>query len=194
MEEIQGTNQRLHGLREAAKRLGVASRVAMALMRHSDRRLTDKVYTDENLLGTWGAIDSLPSYAERASQIAPQILGAEGQSVSSAGTTPISSSTDRTLANIGESHVLTLPGTSGQKAENGGSGGARTRHKSNKDGSATGVPSQIASQESRPPRKPDVLEEAERLQVYRLWPELPPRIRNTILSLVEPFNDEEEGE
>ena len=42
----------------------------MALMRHSDRRLTDKIYTDENLLGTWSAIDALPNYAERASQIA----------------------------------------------------------------------------------------------------------------------------
>src|SRR5208283_1638064 len=31
---------------------GVPSRVAMALMRHSDRRLTDKIYTDENLLST----------------------------------------------------------------------------------------------------------------------------------------------
>jgi hypothetical protein len=54
----------------------------MALMRHSDRRLTDKVYTDENLLGTWGAIDSLPDYAKAASPIASLFLGAEGQSVS----------------------------------------------------------------------------------------------------------------
>lgn len=35
---------------------GVASRTAMALMRHSDRRLTDKVYTDESLPGTWSAM------------------------------------------------------------------------------------------------------------------------------------------
>ena len=54
----------------------------MALMRHSDRRLTDKVYTDENLLGTWSAIDSLPSYAAGASRIASQILGATSQIVS----------------------------------------------------------------------------------------------------------------
>lgn len=39
-------------------------------------------YTDENLLGNWGAIDSLPSYAAGASQIASQILGADGQNVS----------------------------------------------------------------------------------------------------------------
>ena len=54
----------------------------MALMRHSDRRLTDKIYTDENLLGTWSAFDSLPNYGERASQIASQILVAAGQNVS----------------------------------------------------------------------------------------------------------------
>jgi hypothetical protein len=55
----------------------------MALMQHSDRRLTDKIYTDENLLGTWSAFDSLPNYAERASQIASQIFVANGQSESS---------------------------------------------------------------------------------------------------------------
>jgi hypothetical protein len=76
----------------------------------------------------------------------------------------------------------------------GGSGGARTCDKGNKDGPAIGVPSQIASQKLRYIRRPQVLEEAERLQVYRLWPALPARIRNTILSLVEPFNDEEAGE
>jgi hypothetical protein len=47
-------------------------------MRHSDRRLTDKIYTDENLLGTWAAFDSLPNYGELASQGASQILGASG--------------------------------------------------------------------------------------------------------------------
>jgi integrase len=107
---------------------GVASRVAMALMRHSDRRLTDKIYTDENLLGTWAAFDSLPNFGERASQIASQILGAGGQSVSQAVTTGGGEKTDKSLANIGESHVLTLPGTSSHKAGNGGSGGARTRN------------------------------------------------------------------
>jgi integrase len=130
--DAQGRKAVFHSLRHTfgtnLARNGVASRVAMALMRHSDRRLTDKVYTDENLLGTWGAIDSLPSYADRASQIASQILGAEGQGVSSAGTTQDSKRADKTLENIGESPVLTLPVTSGQFGENGGSGGARTRN------------------------------------------------------------------
>lgn len=100
----------------------------MALMRHSDRRLTDKVYTDENLLGTWGAIDSLPSHAKGVSQIASQILGASSQNV----TLPVASSggekAGKPIVNKGESRVLTLPVTSGQNWENGGSGGARTRN------------------------------------------------------------------
>ena len=47
----------------------------MALMRHSDRRLTDKIYTDENLLGTSSAIEAFPSYANPASQGASQEFG-----------------------------------------------------------------------------------------------------------------------
>jgi len=55
----------------------------MALMRHSDPRLTDRIYTDENLLGTWSAFDQLPTYSEQASQTASQILVSNGQSESS---------------------------------------------------------------------------------------------------------------
>jgi integrase len=106
---------------------GVASRTAMALMRHSDRRLTDKVYTDESLLGTWSAIDKLPSYAG-ASQLASQILGAEGQNVSSAVAASTGVKSEKQPVNKGESRILTLPVTGGQNVENGGSGGARTRN------------------------------------------------------------------
>jgi integrase len=107
---------------------GVASRVAMSLMRHSDRRLTDKIYTDENLLGTWAAFDSLPNYAERASQIASQILGAEGQNVASPVAVNGQRKLEKTIAIIAGSHVLTLPDAMGHDNENGGSGGARTRN------------------------------------------------------------------
>ena len=107
---------------------GVASRVAMSLMRHSDRRLTDKIYTDENLLGTWAAFDTLPNYAERASQIASQILGAEGQNVASPVAVNSKTGPDKTIEIIGESRVLALPVAGGHDNENGGSGGARTRN------------------------------------------------------------------
>jgi len=107
---------------------GVASRVAMTLMRHSDRRLTDKVYTDENLLGTWAAFDALPNYAERASQGASQRLFAMGQNESTPVTTNGGVKTNKTIATIDESLILTPPVTGSQNHGNGWSGGARTRN------------------------------------------------------------------
>ena len=132
LQDAHGRKAVFHSLRHTfgtnLARGGVASRVAMALMRHSDRRLTDKIYTDENLLGTWSAFDSLPNYGEQASQIASQILVAAGQNVSQPGTTGDGVEVVKTLVNTGESHVLTLPVTMGHEMGNGGSGGARTRN------------------------------------------------------------------
>jgi len=110
------------------QKAGVASRVAMALMRHSDRRLTDKVYTDESLLGTWGAFDALPTYTQAPSQIASQKLGAGGHGASLTVTTDAEGKVNGTTVNIGESHPLTLTGTGWHKHGNGGSDGARTRN------------------------------------------------------------------
>jgi len=107
---------------------GVASRVAMALMRHSDRRLTDKIYTDENLLGTWAAFDSLPNYGEQASQGASQILGARGHNVTLAVAMGGGVGGDETLAITAESRALALAVAQGHEIVNGGSGGARTRN------------------------------------------------------------------
>jgi len=132
LKDAFGRKAVFHSLRHTfgtnLARGGVASRVAMALMRHSDRRLTDQIYTDENLLGTWAAFDSLPNYGERASQIASQILVATGQNVSLPVTTSAGPEVAKTLVNIGDCHVLALPGTTGHNAGNGGSGGARTRN------------------------------------------------------------------
>ncbi|MDE3068434.1 MAG: tyrosine-type recombinase/integrase [Verrucomicrobiota bacterium] len=54
LQDALGRKAVFHSLRHTfgtnLARGGVASRVAMALMRHSDRRLTDKIYTDENLV------------------------------------------------------------------------------------------------------------------------------------------------
>jgi len=46
------------------QRAGVPQRAAMELMRHSDRKLTDFVYTDVNLLHTAEAVSLLKSYGE----------------------------------------------------------------------------------------------------------------------------------
>ena len=106
----------------------VPSRTAMALMRHSDRRLTDKIYTDENLLGTWAAIDALPNYTETASQGASQKLVAVSQNGSAGGTMGSGSEMKQSVVSIGESHIVALDVTSGHNVESGGSGGARTRN------------------------------------------------------------------
>ena len=42
------------------QRNGVNSRTAMELMRHSDRKLTDKIYTDSNLLPLGEVVRNLP--------------------------------------------------------------------------------------------------------------------------------------
>jgi integrase len=132
LQDTLGRKAVFHSLRHTfgtnLARGGVASRVAMALMRHSDRRLTDKIYTDENLLGTWAAFDSLPNYGEQASQIASQILGASGQAVALRVTTSGGPEVVKTIVNIGESHDMTFSGTLGHSVGNGGSGGARTRN------------------------------------------------------------------
>jgi len=164
---------------------GVASRVAMSLMRHSDRRLTDKVYTDESLLGTWGAIDSLPNYAERASPIASQILCAEGQNVSLPVATNSGVKVDKTIASIGESHGLTLSVAMGQNDENGGSGGARTCDKTNRDGPENTLPSQIASQAA-------VSTGYGLSQVVAVWAKLSPPLKAAILAIVASVNESED--
>ena len=97
-------------------------------MRHSDRRLTDKIYTDENLLGTWTAFDALPNYSERSSQIASQILGARGQNGSSPVAVNLENESAKTIVSIEQSRVLTRSVAMGHVNENGGSGGARTRN------------------------------------------------------------------
>jgi integrase len=132
LKDGQGRKALFHSLRHTfgtnLARGGVASRVAMALMRHSDRRLTDKIYTDENLLGTWAAFDHLPNYAEQASQIASQELVAAGQNVALPVTTSCGPEVAKALVNQGVCHGLAMPGTGGQNAGDGGSGGARTRN------------------------------------------------------------------
>jgi len=135
-QDSQGRCADFHSLRKTfgtnLANGGVASRVAMTLMRHSDRRLTDKIYTDESLLATATAIDALPSFTEPpsqgASQIASQILGAEGHGTSSAVTAGSGAKVVQTTANIGESHPVTQTGTESHLRESRGSGGARTRN------------------------------------------------------------------
>jgi len=83
-------------------------------LRFSDRMLTDKVYTDENLLGTWAALDALPNYAERASQIASQIWSQTVKVSHRLSQQMADGNRKKTTATIGENPILTRCVTSNQ--------------------------------------------------------------------------------
>ena len=106
----------------------VPRRTAMSLMRHSDGKLTDNIYTDENLLGTWSAVEALPSYTVGLSQGVSQTLVANGLGASSAVIESVGAHVERMPVNIGESHLVSVDGTSGHDGGSGGSDGARTRN------------------------------------------------------------------
>src|SRR5271156_6143351 len=69
------------------QRNGVAQRFAMKLMRHSDIKLTSKVYTDEMQLPIYEAIKNLPrlNAVDGYTQISAQNLGGDGQTGSHPG-------------------------------------------------------------------------------------------------------------
>src|ERR1035441_1875486 len=88
------------------QRNDIPQRFAMKLMRHSDMKLTAKVYTDETQLPIYEAIKGLPRLLDHT-QIRAQISGAAGQNVAQAGAasegngraeTPVNGGVCRTLA------------------------------------------------------------------------------------------------
>jgi integrase len=129
--DTQGRVADFHSLRKTfctnLARAGVPRRTAMALMRHSDGKLTDDIYTDENLLGIWTAVEALPSYTA-LSQGVSQTLGANGLGASSAVIESVGAHGEKMPANVGAGHLVSVDGTSGHDGEIGGSDGARTRN------------------------------------------------------------------
>ena len=77
---------------------GVSQREAMELMRHSDPRLTANTYPDASLLALKTAVEKLTVLP---SQIASQILGAEGQPQSSPVASGPQVKTNKTIVNKG---------------------------------------------------------------------------------------------
>ena len=73
----------------------------MSVMRPSDGKLTDKIYTDENLLGVKTTIDVLQTFMGTVSQGASSFVGSGGQSESSAVTTGDGAEAHKILVNIG---------------------------------------------------------------------------------------------
>jgi integrase len=120
-QDALGRYADFHALRKTfgtnLAKAGVPRRTAMSLMRHSDGKLTDKIYTDENLLGTEMVIEGMPSFLNTASPIASLEMFATGHNGSSAVTNNSTVNGDKTIETIGESHILTLGGTMGHETE-----------------------------------------------------------------------------
>jgi hypothetical protein len=106
--DSQGRVVDFHSLRHTfctnLHRAGVSQREAMELMRHGDPRLTAKTYTDASLLQLGSAVEKLTC---PASQIASQILGAEGHSVATPVAKPASVNCDKTMQIKGNYHCMT---------------------------------------------------------------------------------------
>jgi len=95
------------------QRNDIPQRFAMKLMRHSDIKLTAKVYTDETRLPIYDAIKGLPRLLDHT-QIRAQILGAKGQNGSQPVAKSSDSKSDKTLENKGGCHGLAHCGAGGQ--------------------------------------------------------------------------------
>jgi len=83
----------------------IPQRFAMKLMRHSDIKLTAKVYTDETRLPIYDAIKGLPRLLDRT-QIRAQISGARGQNGAQAEATGEGLKSAQSLVNGGDSRGL----------------------------------------------------------------------------------------
>jgi integrase len=109
------------------QRLDVPQRVLMLLMRHSDRRLSDHLYTDTSLLPADETVQMLTLPGRKPSQSASHIpshdLVPAGQNGSHAVTAANMSNGAQPLMNTGDCHVLACPVTPGQNPEKVGATG-----------------------------------------------------------------------
>lgn len=85
-EDEQGRRVDFHSLRHTYGTLlakaGIAPRVAMSLMRHTDMKLTMNVYTDPRVFDMAGAVEKLPALAAEAVALATGTDGRAGRSES----------------------------------------------------------------------------------------------------------------
>ncbi len=79
--------------------------MAMELMRHSDRKLTDRIYTDVNLLPLSETVRNLPA-EEDLTEILTEISGKTGQNESQSVATDQSSETTGTSVTVGDRREL----------------------------------------------------------------------------------------
>ncbi len=85
-EDADGRRADFHALRHTygsmLAKVGVAPRVAMSLMRHTDMRLTMNVYTDPRIFDMAGAVEMLPAVGEEPQRMIA--TGTDGTDVHSA--------------------------------------------------------------------------------------------------------------
>ena len=110
------------------QRAGVSPREAMELARHSDMRLTMKVYTDVAQLPLAASIRQLPAFSAKTddTQRDTQTLVPDGPVVSPSVLGVKTIKVEETTGNIDENHSPSLLVTAGHENGNGGERGIRT--------------------------------------------------------------------
>lgn len=107
-KDARGRQADFHALRYSfatrLMRACVSPRVAMQLMRHSEMRLTAKIYTDADQLPTDAAVQSLPSLMENGTQLCTQTMVISGPRVARAGKTTSSPESAEPTDSKGISH------------------------------------------------------------------------------------------
>jgi integrase len=96
------------------QRNGVPQRFAMKLMRHSDIKLTAKLYTDEMQLPIYDAVKTLPRLQQGYTQIRAQISGAASQNVASAVSQREGNGSAKPSVNGAVCHAAAHTGVSGE--------------------------------------------------------------------------------
>jgi integrase len=118
----QGRVADFHSLRHTfctnLQRLGTPQRVLMHLMRHSDRKLSDYLYTDTSLLPANESVQKLFVPAAKLSQIPSQDLVPAGQTLSQPVTRNVTNGSSNWLIPSKLWHVEASPVTSGHDFEN----------------------------------------------------------------------------
>ena len=87
---------------------GAQPAIRQALMRHSDSKLTERIYTDKQMLATWPAMDKLPNLTEGLYQGVYQKFDTNRPGLSQAVTVIGEENSEETPENIEESHHLAL--------------------------------------------------------------------------------------
>ncbi len=105
---------------------GVDGGLRRQAARHSDQRLTDRVYTDVSQLPMVRAFSALPSYTDDGAQIGAQELVPSRHKLTRSDPTSGHERSRKCLSNKAQRHTVASVGTNGHNAPKTGEGGIRT--------------------------------------------------------------------